>query len=364
MNYRLATIWPRTNYAADKTEIIDIDVVDPISRLDIIYETLNGNQAFGDGHPARCISNIELIDGSDRLFSLSGVEAQAADFYHNRHEPPNRITYLNANRGESVFHINFGRFLYDPLYAFTPNQFNNPQLKISIDVNAGGSLSAGGELTVIAHLFDDKTVEPTGFLMHKEVKTAILANDSHEYSDLPTDYPMRKLFIRAQRYGTSPHSQLANIKLSENTDKKVPINHSGVQLIRSLMALTPPYRESILGPGTTVPNYFYCTPTYRPIFSATQWRTNSAALDVATFGGDGGRFTEDQALAGPNWQALVQGWCPHGVIEIPFGMQDDPADWYDVTKLDHLKLDITGGAAVGVGQTCEIFLQQLRNYAG
>ena len=362
MNYRLATIHPRENYTADKEEKIDIDITDAISQIVITYETVNGGQAYGDGHPARCISKIELVDGSDVLFSLSGVEAQAVDYYDNKRETANIVLYTNGMNNESIFNINFGRYLYDAELALDPTRFTNLQLKISIDVDGGGSLSTSGYLTVMAHLFDEKTISPIGFLMHKEVKSYTLANDSYEYTDLPTDYWYRKMFIRAQRYGTGPEYQIDEVKLSEDTDKKIPLNHTMFQLLRVLTSQVKPYREWIIGPGSATAQYFYCTPTYWPAFSGAQWRASIGGGEICFYSGDGGRFQEVQTASGPNWQAHVEGWAPHGVIEIPFGMKRDITDWYDVTRIGNLKLTLKGGSSVGTGQTAEIFLQQLRRY--
>jgi hypothetical protein len=362
MNYRLATLLARKLFSADDTEPIDIDVKDPISRFIVTYEPINGSQAYGDGHPARCVTNLELIDGSDTLYSLTGVQAQAADFYDQKHAPANICLYTNGMNSEQIFNMNFGRYLYDPVYAFDPTKFDNPQLKITIDLDAGGSLSTSGYLTVMAVLFDEKAVTPVGFLMHKEIKQFTLANASHEYTDLPTDHPYRKLFIRAQRYGTGPEYQIDTVKLSEDTDKKIPLNLSMFQILRAISSQTPPYREWIIGPGTSSAQYFYCTPCYWPGFGAAGWRATIGGGDKNIYQGDGGRFQYVQTGAGPNWQCLVEGWAPHGVIEVPFGLQNDPEDWYKVVDIGNLKLDIKGGSSVGTSQTCEIFLQQARPY--
>ena len=194
MNYRLATILAREAVGEDKTRVIDIDIKDAISQMQVVYECTNGGQAYGDGHPVRCITKIEIIDGSEVLFSLSGAEAQAADYYHNKRETPSIVLYTSGMNSEQIMNINFGRFLYDTELALDPGKFTNLQLKITIDVNAGGSLSAGGFLTVLAHIFDEKTPAPSGFLMHKEIKSYTLAASTHEYTDLPTDYLYRKLF--------------------------------------------------------------------------------------------------------------------------------------------------------------------------
>lgn len=362
MFYRLATILAVETHTADITKVIDIDVKDPISQLVITYEPTSVGSASPNGHPALCISLIELIDGSDVLFSLSGVEAQAADFYHNKREPPNILFYTNGNKSEAIFNLNFGRFLYDPLYAFDPKKFTNPQLKITIDIDGGAIAPVTGDLTVLAHLFDEKPITPVGFFMHKEIKSYTLTNSAHEYTDLPTDYTYRKLFFRAQRYGTGPEYQIDTLKLSEDTDKRVVINHTMFQILRALQGQTPPYREWIIGWGTTSATNFYCTPTYWPAFAGALWRTATTPAGLCFYSGDGGRFSETQEGAGPNWQAICEGWAPHGVIEIPFGLQDEPADWYNVSNIGNLKLDVKGTSSVGSSQTAEIFLQQLRPY--
>ncbi len=71
MNYRMATLHALKSYTADTTEIIDVNVRDPISQL--IIELRVGNTADEmQAHPIACLTKIELVDGSDVLFSLSG----------------------------------------------------------------------------------------------------------------------------------------------------------------------------------------------------------------------------------------------------------------------------------------------------
>ncbi|MBU2346590.1 MAG: hypothetical protein KJ888_20565 [Gammaproteobacteria bacterium] len=364
MNYRLATILDREAISADMTKVIDINLADPVSQFQIVYEVVNGNQAAGDGHPAKCVTKIELVDGSEVLYSLSGQEAQAVDWYHNKKEPPNIVLYTNGMNSEMIFNMNFGRFLYDPLFAFAPKKFTNPQLKITIDLNAGGSLSSSGYLTVLAQIFDGRTVEPTGFMMHKEINNYSMGSASHEYVDLPVDFPIRKLLIMAQTYGTGPEYLINKIKLSEDNDRRVPVNHTMFELLRNMAQQTPPYREWIIGPGTSTAQYFYCTPCYWPAFACAGWRATIGGGDKNIYEGGGGRFKYIQTGEGPNWQAHVEGWAPHGVLEIPFGLQNEPDDWFDVSKLGNLRLDILSGSGRSSTDTVQVFLQQLRKYAG
>jgi len=363
MNYRVAKLLATTYFDADKVQIIDIDLADPISMLQIFYGARN--QAIAAGltanlHPAGCISKIDLVDGSDLIFSLNGFEAQALDFYHNKKMPYHNIRYLDDNFHQSVYQLNFGRFLYDTLLAFDPKKFTNPQLKISVDLNGGGSNCDYGYMEVLAHTFDEKAVSPTGFLMAKELVSYTLGDSAHEYVDLPTDHPYRKLLIMSRRPGTEPIFQISHIKLSQDGDKKVVIDDNYRNLTAMLLSQTPPCQELIIGAGAAAIRYFGCMPSTEVRVVGSGWRT--AINEAVTFyDGDGGRFSEIQDVAGLNWQALVTGFLPHATIEIPFGLQDEIDDWFKVQDVGSLKLDLTAGGAP-TALTCQVFLQQLRNY--
>lgn len=364
MDYRLATIQPRKQYTADTTEIIDIDISDPISQIVVTAEPDNNpSGANATAHPARCISKIELVDGSDVLFSLSGQETQGLDFYHNRMIPPNFLIYLNGMYSEMIMNMNFGRYLWDEELAFDPGRFTNPQLKIALDIDGGGDESDDVYLTVLAHAFDERSISPRGFLMAKEIKAWTLANSTHEYTDLPTDYLYKQLLLRTQRYGIGPEYQVDTVKLSEENDKRRPIDHTMFQILRHLAAQWPRYEEMILVPGMTSAQYFYNTPCYFPTFTDTQWRAAVATAEASIYGGGGGRFQHDAEASGPNHQIHCMGWAPHAMVPLLPMFGEDTGRWYDVTKLGSLKLDVLSTSSVGTSQTAEVVLQQLRNYA-
>jgi hypothetical protein len=362
MKYRLSTVLEREEHASDTTKVIDILGSDKISRLAIIHEAYNSASGAQTAHPSACITKIELIDGSDVIFSLSGKEAQAADWYNNGVEPQSHANYLPTLYGEQVFNINFGRFLHDPMLAFDPVKFTNPQLKITIDVNGGGSTVTTGYLTVLAHIFDEKAISPMGFLMHKQLKDYALAASSHEYTDLPTDYPYRKLFARIQKYGTAVRDCFDTIKLSEDNDKRIPVNHTIFNILKSISSIRRPYQELVLHEGSAALYYVYITPAEKTTMLGTQWRSTASQAVIGYMNVDGGRASFDQYSETSNTQALAIGWCPHGVVEIPFGDQNEVDDWYDVTKIKSLRLDIKTASGVSSSDSCQIFLQQLRKY--
>lgn len=362
MNYRLSTIFAEKTYTADATEIIDINVIDPITELVIRFRPTTGAEAASDGHPVKSISKIELVDGSDVLFSLSGQEAQALDWYCNHIVRTNIIWYLATTAQELALHIPFGRFLYDPILALDPKKFTNLQLKITLDLDAGGFNNSQIVMSIFAHLFDEKAVTPTGFLMTKEIKDYALGAGTHEYTDLPTDYPYRQLLMRIQKDGTGPEYCFDDLKLSEDNDKRIPFNHGIEEILHAITSNTPSYREWIICTALAAGRYFHITPTYWPGLTASVWSNSISATDIAVYEGDGGRILVTQDPAVRNMMVAVQGWCPHGVVQVPFGLQQEIDDWYDVTKIGTLRLDLKSASGMSSSESCQIFIQQHRAY--
>jgi hypothetical protein len=363
MNYRTATILPRLAVVSDYTEVIDLNLADPVSQFHFCYECTGVGSGTPTGHAAKCLSKIELVDGSDVLFSLSGPEAQALDFYHRGIEPANLNVYLNGMNCEQVFNVDFGRFLFDPRFAFDPRKFSNPQLKITIDRNAGGNASVAGFITVLAKIFDGKAVDPEGFLMTKEVKNYGMGSASHEYTDLPTDFPIRKLLIASLTAGVGPEYLIDTLKLSEDNDRKIPFEMTMIDVLRAIAGQQKPFRENVVFPAGAPSGNFYCTPAYWPRLLASSWQGENDPHTISVYGGDGGYGAFYVEATGGNWNVGVEGYAPHGAVEFPFGLQDDPDDWYDVAALGSLRLDILSKSGRSSSDTVQIFLQQLRKYA-
>lgn len=361
MNYRLSQIFPQKSYTADFTETIDIDVMDPVSALIIELAVTNVGTIAPTAHAIACLPKIELVDGSDVLFSLSGYEAEAVDIYHNKKMRSNWNPYLDGMDVQRFIGLNFGRWLWDTGLAFVPKNFKNPQLKLTLDIDAGGNAPVINKLRVWGALFDQKTVEPVGFLMHKEIKNYTMGSASHEYTDLPRDYPYRKMFLRAQSHGTEPGQLVDKVKLYEEEGKRIIIDSEFPDSILRCITDNPMLTELIMNYVATTISNAYCTMTTRVNGVGQKWATSIGAGEIAFYDGDGGRFRKISATATANAQFIVGGWLPHGTVEIPFGLEGDMEDWFDVTKLGSLKADILSLAG-GSGVNLQIFLQQLRRY--
>lgn len=138
--YRVATILAEESATTAATKTIDLDMVNPISRLHVVYKPTNVSPVTSmTGHQALCLPKVELVDGSDVIFSCDGMGLRAAAFYGTG-EPFNDVLSFNSS-DECMFEapIYFGRKLYDPELALDPKRFKNLQLKITHDKSLGGS---------------------------------------------------------------------------------------------------------------------------------------------------------------------------------------------------------------------------------
>lgn len=358
MNYRVNKFYARTAHTADATVVIDLNMTDIVSNIMIQYSPQNAT-AVNVGPAMAGITKVELIDGSDVLFSLTGLCTEALDWYCRGGNFNNNYNYiLNGSGQDRNMSINFGRYLWDPDYAFDPKHFTNPQLRISLDISAGGNTPTTVYLTCFANMFDDLSVSPKGFLMSKEIKQWTATSAAHEYTDLPTDYPYRNIYLQARLADTEAIQCVTNVKISEDNDKRIPFDLGQRELSRVSRGNYGKVEEHFYFGSDTSLKYIYCAASDAVSAYGTSWADAAAELNLGFYGGDGGYLHVDGATAGGNIQVFVRGDTPHCVFQIPVGIQDAPETWWDVRNIGSLKADITGGASA----VCKLFMEQLRSY--
>ncbi|MCK5138349.1 MAG: hypothetical protein KAQ85_00770 [Thermodesulfovibrionia bacterium] len=358
MKHRYVELLSAESIATAGTKVLDINLVDAVTRITIQVKKTQTNNA-PIAHPAKIISKIELVDGSDVLYSLSGIQSQAVSWYHNRVLPWNSLRYISTVQAIATFHMDFGRNLFDEEIALNPNKFMNLQLKITHNLASGGCTGTVATMAVFAQVFEE-SVTPRGFFMHKEIIDLDIASTSaHLYTDLPTDFPIRKLFIASLYPGEQPWESFNKIKLTEDDQKRIIINDMKTSDWLKMVNRQDWIVEELMGNDTDGGVAHYITPTYN-IGNAIGSNVSDNAVVVSN-DQYGGRIT----LTGDDAEQtmmLIRGLCPHGAVEFPFGKQEDPGDWYDVHLRKNVKLDITTGSTASTSATIQVFLQQFRTY--
>ena len=363
MNYREVEIYAPKDLGTTGTEVIDIKVRDVLSSIELVWQTTVVTAALMTAPHVACISKIELVDGSDVLFSLSGEEAQALAFYGNAKMPLNRISLVAADYMQSVIPIYFGRKLLDKQLALDPTKFKNPQLKVTWDEDAANAAVVANQLTVRGWAFDEKKATPIGFLMSKEVKSYTPVVNAYVYTDLAVDHPYRLIMIRSKSTTHEPGAVLAQVKLSEDHDKRIPVDMTGDEIIQKICVSMGEIEETIKGAAAVTATDIYAAPTaYVRALKDIDFDIIAAGDDASQITIANNKLSTDLAVLFKYYWFVVKGYCPHSCIAIPFGDLQEIDDWYDVTKLGSLRLTTQGAAAVGTSPETQIITQQLRKY--
>ncbi len=267
------------------------------------------------------------------------------------------MNYVTAQICSALVEINFGRWLWDELLAFDPKKYNNPQLKITHNLAAGGSTPTTATMSVYAMCFDGKVITPTGFLLSKEQLSYTLVASANEKIDLAVDMPYRKMLINSLTDDKQPYQQYNVIKLSEDNDAVVIINGEPTTSLIKLLQNLPFIEEHIDCQDLDNDHGVFATVTDNGKVVA---QAKDAADTTMFVGGlNGGKFLATTAN-GQLVQFHANGLIPHGALEIPFGDQNTIADWYDVSKVGSLAMTITAGS--GASGSVQLVSQQLKLY--
>ena len=361
MKYRQTTILARTDLGAAGTKTIDINLKDVISRIEITFE------GYVDGLQvtqwAGNLPKIELVDGSEVLFSLTGFEVQALNIYNRKCPTMQGPFACGGNYWHGTFALDFGRYLYDPELAFDPKRFNNPQLKITYDEDVAMAATLTSYIEVTAHVFDELAVSPIGFLMAKEHHSYTpTAEDAYEYIDLPTDHPIRQLLVRAFLSQKTPDTVVDEIRISEDNDKRVVLDTELTRYVKRMMGVWTPIHEvweeyATIVTSTTYYRYFTPTSEYSSAIASPRTGFKVFANEDSMRGGYLPWHGEDGIM----YCGHVHGWLPLHCIQFPFGLPGEIDSWYDVTKKGSVQLRLLSAADYS-GAVVSTVLEQLRKY--
>ena len=352
-----------------QTKTINIELTDPISSIDIIYEATNGSTSNVGVPLHKDVDKIEVVDGSDVLFSLPMPHLQALNFYEM-----GRFPFHTLNEGASAVQkekatIHFGRKPGDELLWLDPVRFKNPQLKLthSLTISATAGFASGtGKLTAVAHVFEEKPPAPSGFLMTKNIYDWTTAASGDEPINLPVDHPYRFLLLRAYESGTLYDANVTKVKVSCDEDKFVPfdvytddlisINENlfgKASIVNRLLRVDAATPETFLA----YPEEFDIDPLadlHQAIVEAITADKVTLGLVVMTTTPTIAKQTTAQAI-----QFAARGTGPHNTYAWPFGDPQIKESWFPAPTYKSIKLKVTQGDA---GAAASAILQQLRKY--
>lgn len=214
-------------FTAARTKIVDLNVVDPISSIDILVEMTNGSAMTEASvvKPHDEFTKIELVDGADVLVSASMEELQALNFAEMKRAPLMELTLDDDDIQREMCHIHFGVDRNDPNHYLRPQDFRNLQLKITNTFTTAAVTSwaaSGHTVTVIANVIEEGAKEYDGFLTTKSMYSFTAVDGAVETIDMPNDYPYRMIQLQALASGSDVILSLEKVKLTCDADKYIP----------------------------------------------------------------------------------------------------------------------------------------------
>ena len=359
MNYRQAVLIDgKATGDADLTEIYNLKGLSPISELIIEVKGTNSTSTPTE-HPAKLVTKVQVVDGSEVIADLDGKQLNALSYYHYKQVPINGMSYIDNNQCWVTLRLPFGRWLWDPMLALDPARFNNLQVIVTIDHDAGGGAPDADYLEIVANVFDAKKVTPVGYLRSREHYRYTVAASGVETVDLPVDLPIKMLMFQGDYKDTALIQQINKIKLSEDQDNKVVLNNNTSDIIKMLSADLPPWVEKIRGSGTTSAVEYFATQFYEltVVLVGIMATPNYGSATPS----EGGTFDIDLNTAA-EFDALTSGYCPHGCVGIEFGDPWDLDDWYDLRNVKSLKAYLTAGSSASASGSNKVITQQLKRY--
>lgn len=359
MYYREVVVQDAMAIVGAQTITRDINITEPISKLSVIYRKTN-TDSVPVAHPGAMMIGIDVMDGADILFSMPGQEAQAMAMFTDNKQIGSIINYVNGQGSTQTAEIKFGRWLYDEMLALDPKRYNNLQIKCQITPALGGAGGANGTLEIYAHCFDEKVIEPIGFLYNKEIYSYLPVANTWHYVDLPTDYPIRAVMFGAPHCEDGPQFNIQHFNLKENQGKHVLVDNDMIHYQHIQSGYYDPWMDMV-----------YACPDDNEAFDiyvTTHWERFAHMLDTLTAQGVANFSTQGcltqlmSAAFGNVHQGWVMGHCPFGQTFIKtYGGQDIEDCWH-IQEKGSGQLQIQDGAGPDLDEYIRVFTQQVRTY--
>ena len=348
------------------TKIYDLDFTDPVVAiyLDFIgqrYDKSDTNRPY----LLESISKIEIVDGSDVIYSTTGTECAAVQLYHT-----GKINFMAISNNHVAAYnrmqvkILFGRDENDTEFALDCTKFTNPQLKIThAYTESAAHWKASGQTMTVQVLIAEGAPAPRGFFMTKEIYTWTKATTGDETIDLPRDYPYRFIVMQATHCATPVYAEFSKVKISCNFDEFVPINETTEDMAHdnwNRYGMLTQQTET-MGESDAESQVAWYPFAWNWGGDVQSWNTGAPAVVMRPYSG----YITVNASAGTGLtegqRAIVtgQGWELFDTEVIPFGNFSDETHWFDPKPWKSVRLILTQ-AQTAVASA--IVLQQVRHY--
>lgn len=343
---------------------IPINLKDPIMDLYVRMYATNGGTSNVSNNIIDVLAGIDVIDGSDVLFSLDAEEIMALSYYHYKESISMGIDERPDVVQSTTFKIPFGIGRMHPELALDPKQFNNPTIVLHWNLNGRTAMGATGFLTntlyvsIMADVIDEAPSPPTGFLMHKQIREYTTPVSGTMPTVLPSDYAYRTLFVRSFLADTCPKILTTKAKHDLNEDKYIPFEIMSIDWMEWLKEWYGVWHQGywyfvVLAAAETRNPYLRGNLSASITASATATEVFLASLANCQLN------INSAGTGSVAMHVKADGSNPFETFAWPYGDPDDPEEWLQIEDTDKSRLRLTHGPDAGKAY---VFLTQHRTY--
>ena len=345
-----------------------VDIVDPVSCLDVIIAATTGGTSCLDHEIHDDISKIEVVDGGDVHHSLTMIEEQALNCYERGQFPYFDGYETAAAEFVEGCHIMFGRSPRDEEVNYRPTAYKNPQLRIThaltISATAGFATTTGA-ITVKAHVLEEVAAAHRGFLMTKEHYNYVTTGNAHEYIDMPVDYTYRLILLKALLTTKRFQDMISTVKLHADRAKFVKLELKATDIVRENFDQWSGFNQRKLLFGADdntalLDLYDYLQASIftteddhvATIEAITGEQVSHSLIDFSVPGTPALQVTEK------NVKVMLEGVQPHACVCLPMGDLQQIEDWWNIGTHNKIELDILATGTPSAATA--VVIQQLR----
>lgn len=354
----------------------DINVVDPIMDIFIKFAAQNGGTHNRRNYIFDVVDLIQIVDGSDVLFSLKPKECLAMNAYHYKESLHWGINELADAWQECVFKIPFGLGRYDPTIAFDATRFANPQIRITWNLAAvramgdEGFLDQKPVLDIIASIAERYPARPVGFLMHKHIHEYVTPTAAGLRVEMPVDYPHRTVFLRVDEdpleTATYPHwdpwQVITDARYNVDERKYVPFDwctDDWMYWLKEFYGMWHQGEDFNWSGGIGLHRHVYL-----PANQALAAIPKETGTDPEYWSQLTGNYVHLKR-ATPKAEELkhvkIDGTMPFSTWAYPFGDPEDMEEWLQVSDIGNIRFELTH-ATGAKDHISQVFLTQYRKY--
>ena len=336
-----------------------------IQDIRVIIASTNGATSNTVGKLCGMVTKIEVLNGSDVLYSLSGREAQAYFAFNQLTGPTGqaRLPFKLLSSAAAVvvteeFPVIFGRYFRDPLYYLDTSRYQNPVLRITyaMTISATAGFATGTTtISALARIIDADAPPYQGFVMAKEISSYTTAASGDNDTLLPLDWPYCGLLISALKTTIDPTTVLTNFKLLVNAGQYIPFDIASTDLRGHNWTQFGEFEEYWVPLSDTTATFL--SDVYSQVGAWPDIAGATGKMNVSSVTAESVVVTFTTGQAAGSMRLRLRGLMPQASWFIPFGDGDDPTAYLPVQGVSELRFKQTQAVAAGAAT---IVTQQLR----